>query len=106
MNEVTAIEMERINTFDYVHMTFCIWIYNMRIAFPKDDTLLAFIDISSYFCWPRIHPNLSEVFEFLIRPLFYVANAIGFGSVASAPSWEPFTQDIAALALSYFGLHQ
>ena len=42
----------------------------------------------------------------MIGPLFYAANAMVFGSVASATSWEPFRQAIAALALSYFGSSQ
>ena len=105
MNEITPMEQEALITFGYVYMAFCIWIYNLRITFPKDDILLAFIDISSCFCWPRIHPDLAGAFGFMIGPLFYVANAMVFGSVASATSWEPFRRAIAAPALSYFGSH-
>ena len=39
----------------------------------------------------------------MIGPLFYAANAMVFGSVASATSWEPFRRAIAALALTFFG---
>ena len=42
-------------------------------------------------------------FGFIIGPLFYAANAMVFGSVALATSWEPFRQAIAALALIIFG---
>ena len=38
----------------------------------------------------------------MMGPLFFVANAMEFDSVASASSWEPFHQGISALALAYF----
>ena len=105
MNEVTTMEQVAFILFGYVYMAFCIWIYNLRTSFPKDDILLAFIDISSCFCWPRIHPDLAGAFGFMIGPLYYAANAMVFGSVASATSWEPFRRAISAFALSYFGSH-
>ena len=86
MNEVTPMDLEAVITFGYVYMSFCIWIYNLRISFPKEDILLAFIDISSCFRWPRIHPDLAGAFGFMIGPLFYAANAMVFGSVASVTS--------------------
>ena len=90
MNEVTPMEQEALITFGYVYMAFCIWIYNLRISFPKDDILLAFIDISSYFRWPRVHPDLAGAFGFMIGPLYYAANIMVFGSVVSATSWDQF----------------
>ena len=103
MNEVTPMSYEALITFGYVYMAFCIWLYNLRITFPDEDILLAFIDISSCFRWPRIHPDLAGAFGFIIGPLFYAANAMVFGSVASATSWEPFRRAISALASFYFG---
>lgn len=102
MNEVTSMEWEALITFGYVYMAFCIWIYNLRIYFPKDDILLAFIDISNCFHWPRIHLDLEGGVGFMIEPLYYAANAMVFDNVASATSWEPFRQAIAVLAFSYF----
>ena len=37
-----------------------------------------------------------------LGPLFYAANAMVFGSVASATSWEPFRRAIPALYPSFF----
>ena len=105
MNKVTPTEMEANITFGYVHMLFCIWIYNLRIPFPTEDILLVFIDISSCFRWPHIHPDLVGAFEFIVGPLFYAANVMIFRSIASATSWEPFRRAILAIALSYFGSH-
>ena len=90
MNEVIPTSYEALINFGYVYMAFCIWLYNLRITFPDEDILLAFIDISSCFRWPRIHPDLAVAFGFIIGPLFYAANGMVFGSVASATSWEPF----------------
>ena len=99
MNEVTPTDLERIITFEYVHMLFCIWIYNLRISFPVEDILLVFVDISSCFSWPHIHPDLVGVF-FIIGLMFYAANVMVFGSIVSATSWEPFRRAISALAVS------
>ena len=84
-------------------MAFCIWILNNRISFPNKDILLAYINISTCFCWPRFPPDLMGAFGFIIGPLFYAASAMVFGSVASATSREPFRRAIAALALILFG---
>ena len=78
MNEVTPMEREALITFGYVYMAFCIWIYNLRISFPKDDILSAFIDISNCFCSPHTHPNSEGAFGFTIGPLFYVAKSMVF----------------------------
>jgi hypothetical protein len=71
MDEVTPLELEALITFGYVYMVFCIWIYNLRVSFSKEDILLAFIDISSCSRWPRIKPDLEGAFGFMIGPLFY-----------------------------------
>ena len=105
MNKVTPTEMEANITFGYVHMLFCIWIYNLRIPFPTEDILLVFIDISGCFRWPRVFPDLIGAFGFTIGPLFYAVNAMVFGSIASTTLWEPFHRAISALALSYFSGH-
>ena len=105
MNEVTPTELEAILTFGCVHMRFCIWIYNLKISFLMEDIVLAFIDISSCFRWPRIHPDLVGAFGFIIGPLLYAINVMVFGSIASASSWEPFRRAISAVALAYFSSH-
>ena len=43
MNKVTSMDNEGEITFGNV------WVFNLRIAFPDEDILLAFIDISSRF---------------------------------------------------------
>jgi len=102
MNEVTNIDLEPDITFGLIYTLFLIWIWNLRISFPNDDIVLAFIDISSCFRWPRVFPCLAGAFGFIIGAIFYAANAMVFGSVASASSWEPFRRAISALAESYF----
>ena len=70
MNEVTPTDREAGITFGYVYMAFCILIFNLRISFPNEEILLAFIDILSCFRWPRIFPCLVGAFGFMIGPLF------------------------------------
>ena len=41
-------------------------------------------------------------FGFLINDLYSAANAMVFGSVASASSWEPFQRAIQCIAVAYF----
>jgi hypothetical protein len=90
MNMVTPMELKMEITFGTVFTNLCIWIWNLRISYPKEDILLAFLDISSCFRFPRIFPDLVGAFGFIVGPIFYAANAGVFGSVASASSWELF----------------
>ena len=101
MNELTPTDLEAMITFGAMYMAYLTWIWNLRITFPDVDIFLGFIDISSCFRWPRIFPCLVGAFGFIIGSIFYAANAMVFGSVASASSWEPFRRAIAALASSY-----
>mmetsp|Transcript_38437 Transcript_38437/g.92017 ORF Transcript_38437/g.92017 Transcript_38437/m.92017 type:complete len:864 (+) Transcript_38437:1-2592(+) len=102
MNEVTPTEKEAPITFGYVYLAFCVWLWNLRISYPNEEIYLAFIDISSCFRWPRIAPDLVGAFGFVMGSIYFAANAMVFGSVVSASTWEPFRRAIAALATSYY----
>ena len=102
MNEATPTDREVPVMFGYVFMAFCTWIWNLRISFPDKEIYLAFIDISSCFRFPRIFPDLIGAFGFLIGSMYFAANAMVFGSVVSASSWEPFRVAIAAIATSLY----
>ena len=102
MNDITPTENEAQITFGYVFMAFMIWIYNLRISFPDEEVLLAFMDITACFRLPRINPDLVGAFGFLTGAYYFAANAMVFGSVASASSWEPFRRAIECLAAVYF----
>ena len=102
MNEATSTENEAPITFGYVYIAFLTWIYNLRIQFPFEDILLAYIDISSCFRYPRIFADLVGAFGFIVGPWYFAANAMVFGSVASASSWEPLRRAIAAVAAACF----
>ena len=102
MNEHTPTENEPNITFGLVILSFCTWLWNLRISFPEEKIWLAFIDISACFHYPRIVADLCGAFGYVIGPWFFAANAMVFGSVASASSWEPFRRAIAALATACF----
>jgi hypothetical protein len=102
MNEMTATRNEAPITFGYAYMAFCIWIWNLRITFPNEEILLAFIDISSCFRYPRIFADVIGAFGFMLGPWYFAANAMVFGSTASATSWEPLRRAIVGIALACF----
>ena len=101
-NEMTGTEAEEDILFGSVFLTFCIWIYNLRISYPSETIYLAFLDISACFRFLRVAPDLVGTFGFIVGPLYFLANAMVFGSIASASSWEPFRIAIAAIAMSLF----
>ena len=82
MNKVTPTDNKAVITSGYVYMAFFIWIYNLRIAFPDKDILLAFIGILSCFRWPRIFPCLVGDFGLMTGHIFYAVNSMVFGNVA------------------------
>ena len=94
MNEITPTDNEAKITFGYIFMAFITWIYNLCITHPNEDILLTFLDIMACFRWPRRNPDLVGAFGFLVGKLNFAANAMVFGSVASASSWEPFRRAI------------
>ena len=102
MNQMRKTRHEAPVTFGAVYLLLPIWIWQLRISFPNEDTLLAFINISACFCFPRICNDLVGAFSYMIGPWFMAANVMVFGSTTSASSWEPFRQAIAALAERYF----
>ena len=89
-------------TFGYAYMGYITWIWRLRMTYPHLEILLAFVDISACFRFPRIFADLCGAFGFMMGPWFFAANAMVFGSVASASSWEPFRRAIVALATAYF----
>ena len=76
-------------------------IYNLRVSYPEDSILLALADIKACFRFPRIHPDLTGAFGFLISNFFCLAVAMVFGSNTSSSSWEPFRRAIEGLTLKF-----
>ena len=105
MNMMTPIDAELTVTFGTAFLMLCTWIWNLRISYPNEDILLAFVDISSCFRFPRMAADLAGAFGFIIGTCFFAANAGVFGSVISASSWEPHRIAIAAIAQACFICH-
>ncbi len=71
---------------------------NRRISLPTIIILLGMADIKAYFCFTRIHADLTGAFGFIANyDLYYLTTAMVFGSTTSASSWEAFRQAIKAL---------
>ena len=99
---ITPTDKELECSFGCVYMVFCTWLWNLRISYPEEEIYLAFIDISSCFRWPRLCPDLIGAFGFVIGSIYFAANAMVFGSVVSASTWEPFRRAISALAMALY----
>ena len=101
MNDYTPIENEPEVTFGTAKIAFYWLIYNMRASFPDTPIFLALADIKACFRYPRIHPDLTGAFGFLVGNLYCLAIAMVFGSISSAASWEPFRRAIEGLSKKF-----
>ena len=98
LNDYTPIDNEPEVTFGTAKHDFYWLIYNLRISYPNAPILLALADIKACFRFPRIHPDLTGAFGFLVGNLYCLAIAMVFGSNTSAASWEPFRRAIEGLS--------
>ena len=76
-------------------------IYNLRASYLEASILLALADTKACFSFPRIHPDLTGAFGFLINNFFCLAVAMVFGSSTLSSCWEPFRRVIEGLALKF-----
>ena len=53
MNEVTEMENEAVITFRYAYIGYITWIWRLRMTYPHEEILLAFINISACFRFPQ-----------------------------------------------------
>ena len=73
----------------------------MRVSYPEVSILLALADIKAFFRFPRIHPDLTGAFGFLISNLFCLVVAMLFWSNTLSFCWEPFRRAIEGLTLKF-----
>ncbi len=90
MNEVTPVSHEAPITFGHVKIQLYIDIYDTRLSNPTATILLGMADIKACFRFPRIHPDLTGAFGFVVDGYYNLATATVFRSTTSAPCWEPF----------------
>ena len=64
MNEVTYMKNESAILFEYALMAFITWIWRLQMTYPKQDILLAFMDIPAAFRFPRIFADMCGAFGF------------------------------------------
>ena len=98
LNDHTPTTEEAEVTFGTAKLEFYWLIYNMRVSFPEAPIFLALADIKACFRFPRIHPDLTGAFGFLISNYFCLAVAMVFGSNTSSTCWEPFRRAIEGLS--------
>ena len=97
MNQVKPVAKEAPITFGQVKGQVYVDIYNTRISYPNARILLGLANIKACFRFARIHADLTGAFGFIVDDLFNLTMAMGFGSTASASSWEAFHRVIEVL---------
>ena len=93
LNNQTPIDDEAEVTFGTAKDEFKRQIYNTRASFPFAIILLALADIKTCFRFPKIHPDLTGAFGFVINKFFYLAVTIVFGSNVLSSCWETFSAE-------------
>ncbi len=104
MNDDVDMDDEPLITFGNTKLEFMKHLYNLRISYPHDEIWLATADIKACFRWPKLHPDITGAFGFVMGFLqsFFLMTAMVFGFRASANSWEPFRRAIEALTAVFF----
>jgi hypothetical protein len=65
---------------------------------------MGYADIAACFRIPKVAPDLSGAFGFLMPPMgmYFLASAMVFGSVVSAACWEPMRRAIEIMTTVHF----
>jgi hypothetical protein len=105
LNEYTPTEFEANIDLGHAKMNLLQRIYNLRVSFQREIIFLALAGITTCFCFPRVHADLTEAFGFMAEHLYFLATSMVFGSNASASSWEPLRRAIQAL-ISIFSMRE
>ena len=100
-NDQRPTEDEAEVTFGMVKVLFYWLWFNMIVSFPEAVIFLALADTKACFRFPKIHPDLTGAFGFLVNDLYCLATAMVFGSNTSASSWEPFRRAIEGLSKKF-----
>eukprot|EP00957_Ditylum_brightwellii_P071161 5408658-Ditylum_brightwellii.AAC.1 len=64
-------------------------IWDLRISYPEDDILLWDDDTNGAFRQCKLHPDIVQVFSFIIEELLFVPCGNTFGSSTGPANWEP-----------------
>ena len=76
LNDQTPIDEEAEMTFGTAKYNFYWLIYNLKVSHPDAPIYLALADVKACFRFPRIHPDLTGAFGFLINNFFCLAVAM------------------------------
>jgi len=73
MNDIMYVDDEVPTRFGEVKLAYYIYIYNLRISYPRAIILWALADAKAYFRFPRVHPDLTRAFGFLVDGFYNLA---------------------------------
>ena len=81
LNDQTPIDEDAEVTFGTAKYDFYWLIYNLRVSYPDTSIYLALADVKACFRFPRIHPDLTGAFGFLINNVFCLAVVMVFAPI-------------------------
>jgi len=102
VNSMTHVKYEPEVTFGQALPKHLIRIWNLRISYPEKDILLWDDDATGAFRQCKLHPDIAQVFSFIIEQLLFVPCGNTFGSNTSPANWEPVRRAREALAQKLF----
>eukprot|EP00957_Ditylum_brightwellii_P121835 9290980-Ditylum_brightwellii.AAC.1 len=98
VNSMTHVKFEPEVTFGQALPKHLIRIWNLRISYPDDDILLWDDDATGAFRQCKLHPDIAQVFSFVIELILFVPRGITFDSNAIPANWEPIRKAREAIA--------
>eukprot|EP00957_Ditylum_brightwellii_P130483 9954609-Ditylum_brightwellii.AAC.1 len=97
VNSMTHVKYEPKVTFRQALPKHLIRICNLRISYPNEEILLWDDDATGAFRQCKLHPDIAQVFYFIIEQLLFVHCGNTFGSNISLANWEPIRRAQEAL---------
>jgi hypothetical protein len=102
LNHKTSTDQEAIIDFGKAKTNLLVNIYNWRISYPTEVTLLlALTDITACFRFPQLSADVTGAFGFLAESIYFISTSQVFGSNTSASLWEPFRRAIKSIITIY-----
>eukprot|EP00957_Ditylum_brightwellii_P018188 1370805-Ditylum_brightwellii.AAC.1 len=102
VNSMTHVKYEPEVTFGQALPKHLIRIWNLRISCQDDDILLWDDDATGAFKQCKLHPDIAQVFSFIIEQLLFVPCDNTFCSNTNLANWEPVRRAREALVQRLF----
>ena len=98
VNSMAHVKFEPEVTFGQALLKHLIRIWNLGISYPDEDILLWDDDATGAFRQSKLHPDIAQVFSFIIELILFVPCGNTFGSNTSPANCEPIRRAREAIA--------